>query len=237
MIVEDEVIIGRDIQGMLEEIGYEVVGIARDVEGALKSLDYEMPDLVLIDIMLKGEKSGIDLAKHLRQHLCVPFIYVTSHANRSTVSEAITTKPNGYLVKPFTQDDLFASIELALSNHNESVDDRSTFIEGAKPAFSDSIFLKSGNLFQRIKYADVLYLEADGAYTRVVTKTKQFVERKLLQAFEDQLGPKGFLRIHRSYIVNVEMVNGLAGSEVIVDNKRIPLGRSYKGKLMRLIQQ
>lgn len=237
-IVEDEIIIGRDIQGALQSMGYEVIGIAREVEGALKVLDYEKPDLVLLDIQLKGERTGIDLAQHLRKYFHLPFIFITSFANKKTVEQAVSTRPNGYLVKPFTEEDLFTSIELALFNFNEQAQ-VAPVAEGAEKAskrFQDSVFLKTGTVFKRVFYKDLLYLEADGLYTKLYTADQVFVERRLLRSFEDRLSAEQFMRVHRSYIINLDRVEALQVDAVLVNGTSVPLGRTYKEKLFSIIQ-
>lgn len=118
LIVEDNVIIADDMQSMLEEIGYEIVDNVIVYEQAVDVLKNNHVDLVLIDIILASDKTGIDLGKHIRETYNIPFIFVTSNSDRATVENAKTVKPDGYLVKPFEQQDLYTSIEIALSNFN-----------------------------------------------------------------------------------------------------------------------
>ncbi|MDX1332370.1 MAG: response regulator, partial [Robiginitalea sp.] len=117
LIVEDNVIIADDMQSMLEEIGYEIVDNVIVYEQAVEVLKNHEVDLVLIDIILASDKTGIDLGKHIREKYDIPFIFVTSNSDRATVENAKTVQPNGYLVKPFEQQDLYTSIEIALSNY------------------------------------------------------------------------------------------------------------------------
>lgn len=236
-IVEDEIVIAEDIRQALEEVGYAVLGVARHYDGALQALDLEMPDLILLDITLKGEKTGIDLAHYLSTHFQIPYIYITSHANKETLSEALETEPYGYLVKPFNQDDLFTSIELALHKFNVTKPQKSESTQTVKQPFSDSLFVKSGGLFTRIRYRDITHLEADGVYTHVYTADgTKYVERQILLEFENQLDKTAFMRVHRSFIVNLEHVNGLKHDQVVVGNHSLPLGRTHKEKLIRSIQ-
>ncbi|MGB7392965.1 MAG: response regulator, partial [Pricia sp.] len=120
LIVEDNVIIADDMQSMLEEIGYEIVDNVIVYEQAEEVLKNQQVDLVLIDIILASDKTGIDLGKHIRANYDIPFIFVTSNSDRATVENAKSVKPNGYLVKPFEQQDLYTSIEIALSNFSSS---------------------------------------------------------------------------------------------------------------------
>ncbi|MCB0736166.1 MAG: response regulator [Bacteroidetes bacterium] len=236
LVVEDEIVIAQDIRFALEDVGYTVLGIARDYDGAIKAFDYELPDLLLLDITLKGDKTGIDVASYVRENFEVPFIFITSHANRSTLEQAKATRPNGYLVKPFNQDDLYTSIEVALYNFNESKVAQTESIAKAQP-FKDSMFIKSSGVFQRLRYDDILYLEADGVYTNIYANNgKRYAERQILLEFEKQLDDSKFMRVHRSYIINLEKLDSLKQDQVIIGEHQVPLGRTHKEKLMKNIQ-
>ena len=117
LVVEDEMVVARHLSRILEEIGYTVPAMALTTEEALEMIDQYHPDIVLIDIVLKGEKDGIDLARRLRDDHNVPFLFITSHADRQTVRRAKATRPSGYVMKPFKRDEVYAATEIALSNH------------------------------------------------------------------------------------------------------------------------
>ena len=119
LIVEDELIIAADLQSILEDLGYEVVGIARTAADAEQTIEQEQVDLVLLDIVLSGDRDGVDLAHVIRRHQSIPIVFVTSHADENTVRRAKAIRPEGYLVKPFTREDVYASIEIALSHFSD----------------------------------------------------------------------------------------------------------------------
>ena len=119
VVAEDEMIVARDLQRTLEASGYRVPGVAPTADGALALVEEHAPDLVLVDIVLRGARDGIWLARTLREEHAVPFVFTTSHADRQTVALAQATRPNGYLVKPYTRDDVFAAVECALANYAE----------------------------------------------------------------------------------------------------------------------
>lgn len=112
LIVEDQFIEANNLQEMLEQAGYTITGIARSVSGALNMIDAEKPDMVLVDIFLKGPLTGIDLAKTLRQKN-IPFIYLSANSNRQTLEAAKATRPYGFLVKPFRESDVMMMMEIA----------------------------------------------------------------------------------------------------------------------------
>ncbi len=117
LIVEDEPLIAEDIQGYLEENGFEVTGIANDGHTALEMLQAGLPDALLLDINLGSGPDGIELASKVRSMYEIPFVFLTSHADKGTLERAKQTFPAGYLLKPFDGLDLMTSLEVALFNH------------------------------------------------------------------------------------------------------------------------
>jgi DNA-binding NarL/FixJ family response regulator len=117
LIVEDEPLIAEDIQGYLEESGFGIVGIANSGAIALEILSKTKPDALLLDINLGAGLDGIELAGIIRKDYQLPFVFLTSHADKSTLERAKLTFPAGYLLKPFDGSDLMTSLEIALFNH------------------------------------------------------------------------------------------------------------------------
>lgn len=114
LVVEDESIVSKDIQQSLKKLGYNVVGAASTGEKAIELAKTENPDIILMDIMLKGDLTGIDTAEVIKQELDIPVIYLTAYADESTLAKAKVTEPYGYIIKPFKEIDLNTSIEMAL---------------------------------------------------------------------------------------------------------------------------
>ncbi|GGG85301.1 hypothetical protein GCM10007415_18270 [Parapedobacter pyrenivorans] len=220
LIVEDQLIITMDLEYMLEELGYEVCGICTSYEDAVSAIKASHPDLVLIDIILSGQKTGIDLAHEINQTYRVPFIFLTSHADRSTIEAAKSTKPAGYIVKPFNRNDVYASIEIAF-NHVETQEE------------SQSIFLPDGKHKTKIAVDDMIYAHAEGNYTTFITTSKKIVLRKCLkEVSETILNNKKFIRIHKSYLINKDAIRARSASNILLNNgENVPLGRAYVGSL------
>ena len=114
LIVEDEGIIAADIEDRLRRLGYEVAGWASTGEEALGAVAAKKPDLVLMDIMLKGETDGIEVARRIRLKYDVPVIYLTAYSDEAMLERAKLTEPFAYLLKPFSERELRANIEMAL---------------------------------------------------------------------------------------------------------------------------
>jgi DNA-binding NtrC family response regulator len=119
LIVEDQFIEANDLQLMLTKAGYEVCGIARSVPIAQEMIKKEKPGLVLLDIFLKGKLTGVDLAKQLNEDN-IAFIYLSANSNEDILSQAKTTDPYGFIVKPFRERDLLVTLEIAQYRHEHS---------------------------------------------------------------------------------------------------------------------
>ena len=119
LIVEDQFVEANNLQLILKKSGYEVCGIARSVPIAQEIIKKENPNLVLLDIFLKGKLTGVDLAKQLRQEN-IAFIYLSANSNEEILSEAKTTEPYGFIVKPFREKDLLVTLEIAQYRHEHS---------------------------------------------------------------------------------------------------------------------
>ncbi len=117
LIVEDERIVARDLEGILDGLGYRVVGSVASGEQAVETATAERPDLVLMDIVLEGEMSGVDATRAIRERIDIPIIYLTAYSDDATLQRAKATEPFGYLLKPFDERELHTSIEMALYKH------------------------------------------------------------------------------------------------------------------------
>jgi len=117
LVVEDERIVAEDIQRCLKSLGYEVSGIASTGKEAIQSLRKQRPDLVLMDIVIKGKMSGIETAKEIMAAVDLPIVYLTAYTDTETLEEAKLTEPFGYIVKPYNDRELYSTIEMALYKH------------------------------------------------------------------------------------------------------------------------
>ena len=119
LVVEDESIISKDIQHSLKKLGYYVVGASATGEKAIELANSEHPDIVLMDITLKGEMNGIEAADRIKKDLSIPIIFLTAYADELTLSKAKVTKPYGYILKPFKEIDLRTTIEMTIYKHGK----------------------------------------------------------------------------------------------------------------------
>ncbi|WPR77322.1 sigma 54-interacting transcriptional regulator [Algoriphagus sp. NG3] len=157
LIVEDEFAVANDLRQILEKAGYRVSGIAFTVAKAIEIKNQQKPDLVLLDILLKGEQTGIDLARILGEEN-IPFIYVSANTNSSILEEVKTTQPYGFIVKPFREKDVLIALEIAHYRHAHRIEVRVRKEQALQIALTDAFsgnepwedrLLKVTSLFQK----------------------------------------------------------------------------------------
>jgi DNA-binding NarL/FixJ family response regulator len=117
LIVEDEPVIAENISMYLDNADFEVSGIAYDSAEANEQLQNNTPDAAILDVNLESEEDGIDIANRINQKYQIPFLFLTSYSDKDTLQRAKAVKPSGYIVKPFNEKTLLASLEIAISNH------------------------------------------------------------------------------------------------------------------------
>ncbi len=117
MIVEDEIIIANLLRNLLRRNGYEVMDIAHTGDEAVSRVHTDRPDLILMDILLIGNMDGIETARVIMDEFFIPIIYLTAHADEETIQRAAETMSYGYIIKPFNEATIHATIKVALSKH------------------------------------------------------------------------------------------------------------------------
>ena len=117
LIVEDEPVIAENISMYLDNNDFEVSGIAYDGGEAIEQLQNNTPDAAILDINLESEEDGIDIANCINQKYQIPFLFLTSYSDKETLQRAKNVNPSGYIVKPFNERTLLASLEIAINNH------------------------------------------------------------------------------------------------------------------------
>lgn len=121
-IIEDEVIIAKDLEFMLENARYEISGVFTNAEEAITQFQIIRPDIVLIDVTLKGKLDGIEAGKYIQDSFSIPLIYLTANSDEMTLSKIKRSGPDGYFVKPYEEEHLKAAIDSTLRNHRNSID-------------------------------------------------------------------------------------------------------------------
>ena len=228
LIVEDELIIAEDIRMQLEDLGYEVIpAIARAYEEALELFRAEQPDLVLLYIILAGDKDGIALGTSIREISDVPVIFLTSHADSSTVERAKAVNPDAYIVKPFEKKDLFSSIEIAFHRYSERETGKKQADTESGILVKDAIFIKVDYRLVKIRLHEIKYLKSDGNYIEIHSVDRNHLVRSSLKDLLGRLDGDNYLQIHKSYAINTDYLDSLDYTSAQIGDEEIPVGRKY----------
>ncbi|MFT3908953.1 MAG: response regulator [Ferruginibacter sp.] len=232
-IVEDEMVIAATIESTLDDLGYEYCGPAASYGEAMELLETEKPDLLLLDVNLAGKKDGIDVAEKINLLYQLPFIFLTANSDMSTIDRAKKVKPHAYIVKPFNKEELFAAIEIAFSNYSEHKKKESQATDQAINA-NEFVFLKDGKHFHKVYYHEIAYIESDNNYTSVYfTGKKKLMVRSPFTEFLETLPAAMFVRIQRSYAININKIDSLELEEVVIGGTKVPVSKSYRETLMK----
>lgn len=363
LVVEDESIVAKDIQRTLEKLGYEVPATASSAAAAYEKLNEVEPDLVFLDVKLKGEQDGVHIAEYIKDRFDIPVIFLTSFVDQETIDRAKVTEPYGYLVKPFNEGDLKTTVEMALfkfakdrevrlseqrlsnalgkienavfvtdqdlrlnylnekalavcgglsgmdsvgldlfsligiekeggvaitkddlksivirdnglvlsnayiiiKKDNSNIpcnftasavrDEKDNFLGIAvvvtdandnTPAAAttapstvmdnqvvqNSFFVKKGSMLVKVYLDNVQWIQAMDNYVIIQTTTDQFIIHSTMKDVEMKLPSSKFLRVHRSYIIPLEKITVLDENSVLIGDKTIPIGKSYKDVFM-----
>jgi len=243
LVVEDESIVSKDIQHSLKKLGYHVVGAAATGDKALELVKTENPDIVLMDIMLKGEMNGIEVAEIVKNEYNIPVIFLTAYADESTLSKAKVTEPYGYIIKPFKEIDLHTSIEMALYKHQKSRElekerDYLYSLVDNKETIDGFIFVKSNSKLVKLNTKDIYYIEALKDYVVINTRETRYTIHSTMKEIENKMGTTEFIRVHRSFIVRIDKIAAIDFPNLMLedDKKVIPIGGSYRDDLSRRIR-
>ena len=241
LVVEDESIVAKDIQVCVRKLGYNVIGICSTGESAVEKALDERPDLIMMDIMLKGEMSGIQAAAAIRKDHDIPVIFLTAYTERDTVDKDKETEPYGYIIKPFKEIDIQTAIEIALYKHSKEKvvkQERDFYYSLVEKQDSiDMIFVKANQRLVKIKYEHIYFIEALKDYVVINTLERRYTIHSTMKDIESKMPEKQFVRVHRSFIIRIDKIKEIDHSNVVMDNdkKIIPVGGSYKELLQERI--
>lgn len=222
LIVEDEILIAEHIKDYLLNYGVEEIFMAHNKESAKSLMDEIKPNLVLLDLHLKSPLDGFELAKYIDSNLKLPYIFITANSDLLVIDEIMQTKASAYITKPVRALDLFAAIKLSLKSN--------------KPSEEKYLHVKDGYSIQKIAINDILYIESEGNYLQIYSKQQKQLCRQSMDWIQTQLPEMQFMRIHRSYIVNLQLVNKANSKFVFIENFEIPISRTYLPKVYEYLK-
>jgi two-component system response regulator LytT len=217
LIVEDEVLIAEHLKQYIVGFGFSKVFLAHTKKMAMQLIDHLEPDLVLLDLHLQQPRDGLDIARMIDEKGNTPYIFITANADMLIIQEATNTKATSYITKPIKKADLFASIQFALK-----------LTARPETAF---LLIKENNTNVKLSFDEILYIESSSNYIVVFTKTQKIITRQSLDWAENELPENQFMRVHRSYIVNLREVQRSNASSVFIGETEIPVSRAHTSKM------
>ncbi len=223
LIVEDELLIAEMLKEMLIDLKHTIIGIAKNFATAEVLLQKnELIDFCFLDINLHSEKSGYDVANLINAKYKIPFVFLTSYSDKSTIEIALAYKPQAYLIKPFSEIDLFTTIEL--------VKTRVSILPQQKE--QETIVIKDGVKTFKLTINEILWLKSDNIYIEIKTIKKTHLIRNSLVQFLDEINVPCFKRVHRTFAVNINQVHAVAGQHLLIGNEKIPLSRKFREEIL-----
>ena len=237
LIVEDEMIIAADISMQLTQLGYEIIGIQTKAEDAINMIASSPPDLILMDIVLKGEMDGIDAAQHIANTSKIPLIFLTSNADDASFQRAIVTKPYAFISKPFQKTELERGLRLAFS-HIANEQKEETKDNDQVTTLNDRLFIRQKNQMVKVTIKDILYLEAERNYCKIHTAEKVYLLTTPLGTVEEELPVKSFIRVHRSFVVNIKEIDAISDSReyLVINEATIPISRRNRENVLKYLK-
>jgi DNA-binding LytR/AlgR family response regulator len=228
LIVEDSMLIAQGIAATLRKNNFEVCRICDTGETAIEFVRDNKCDLILMDVELAGAMDGISAAQIIRKEIGTPVIYLTDFTDDKTVKRAIKTSPANYLSKPFNEAELIRAIDLSLYNANNEAGLRK------KGKQKMHVFLRTvSQVYVKVALSEILYLKAGGAYCDLVTLKESFKFSTSMNHIHEQLGDDTFVRVHRSFVVNIKRIARIDGNTIILDRDHsIQMSKDYRDALL-----
>lgn len=229
VLVEDEPELAINIKELLSSLGFYVSAVFDNALGALEFVKLNKVDLLVLDIMIHGEMDGISLAKEIKKKMDIPVVFITAYSENEIIKRVIDVSPDGYLLKPFTLESLKTTLLLSLSNYQKRTNKE---VEIKKNEIT--IQIRDKGFISLIPASEILYAQADGLYTKIISVKKTFMIRDILKDVEARLPSSIFMRVHKSYLVNKNAIDSFNGKLIQIKELQIPIRRGYY-KILRSV--
>lgn len=224
IIVDDEPVARKGLAEYVQDTGFlELVGRCENAMKAATILNEQSVDLIFLDIQMP-KMSGIDFLKSLRQ----PPMVIFTTAYPEFALESYELDVIDYLVKPITFDRFLKASQKAF-------DYKSLKLRASGSPSTNYFFVKCDHKFEKVNFADVLYIEAMQNYSIIHTPDRRLITYITFSGLESKLPTGQFLKVHKSFLVSVPKINAVEGNEILIGSARIPISRSLKDEVMKRI--
>ncbi|MGB1241288.1 MAG: LytR/AlgR family response regulator transcription factor [Chitinophagales bacterium] len=227
MIVDDELMARRSLKrlcGRIPEL--EVTKVCESAEEALEFLKKTEVDLLFLDVEMSG-LTGLELLDNI---VSMPQIIFTT-SKTEYAFEAFQYEATDYVQKPVRFPRLNQAVQKAIKIH-EDANKQEKSKSSTEDNLKDEIYIKDSNRYVRIKYDDILYIEISGDYATIFTSKNRHIVHSTLKNMQNKLPQSRFLKVHRSYVVNLTKIVDIEDNSLLIGDKIIPVSRSNKPVLM-----
>ncbi len=228
IIVDDEPVAFDIMENHLSKIDkIEILGRCRNATEAFNMINTNKTDLIFLDINMPGI-SGISFAKSINKDIKI--IFTTAY--REYAIEGFDLHAVDYLLKPISFDRILDAVNNFQQNHFKTVQS-----ETKKESIADFIFVKIDRKMHKIDFNKILWIESLSDYLKIETTGETKVTRETISGLEAKLPESEFIRIHRSFIVALNKIESYSNEEVIIQNKSIPISRTYKEEVLKRLEK
>lgn len=223
LIIEDDPSFVLEVEMMVHNEREFVINVAKNIveaQNAIKSL----PDLIILDLRLQDTDLGINLLSTIKQST-IPFIVTTAFNDPDFYKTVQEYNPEAYLIKPFDKLTLIGIIDRIFPAE----------LSDSMRYSYDGVFVKANKKYKKLKFSEINYIKAEGNYCSIFTDEGRLTIRNSLKRFFDRMPQAKFIRIHRSYILNIDAIKSVefASNKIFLDNGELPIGRNYKNEIKK----
>ncbi len=226
--IDDDPLQAELLRSHIEALGHYLIEVCTEISQFKRLFLATEPELLIVDIDLKAEESGVDLVRNLENQ--PPTIYLTGVKDQHTIQEAINSDAIAYISKPYTQTDLFAGISLAERNldqdlittdHQNPVGDRSC------------LYIKQSHYLVKVNFTEIRWIEVQEKHCDIHTRTEKYSINARLKDLLSNLN-HDFIQIHRSFVINHSVIDkiDLKAMKAILSDRELPIGRHYKPAIL-----
>ncbi len=227
VIIDDEPLAREGLANYVREVDFlNLSGICENPLELLPLIDRQVADLIFLDIQMP-KMNGIDFLKILQKP---PMVVITT-AYPSYALEGFQLNVLDYLLKPITFERFFKAAAKAKDYHRLLTKTVSGDQVNTEPE-EDYFFIKCGSKYEKILFEDILYVEGMQNYVNIYTSKGKFVTMLSLKNLEEKLDQRSFIRVHKSFIVAINKIDGIEGNEIFLQTSRIPISRNYREQVI-----
>ena len=231
LIVEDEFTIALNLQSILANANYRVLGIADSFKSCVEECKKERPDLILMDIQIKGAYDGIETASLIKDMFGIPVIFITAFGQEDFFERAKILGPEAYITKPFDTKSLLRTIAIACEK-----------ISLKTPSDTKNLILNSGDGWVKVAIEDIVYVMSDNNYCSIyLEREKPLLINITLKAIEQQLPRKDFFRCHQSYLLSMQKIKKIERDDgyfaIMDEGSKIPISRVNRSIMLEKFKQ